>query len=59
MKDEKSLLLLFALITFKTDPDLLVSYDHEKKGIYYLIVRGYHYKLNYCDLLGRSLLELD
>ena len=57
--DEKSLLMTFALLVFKIDPDLLVSYDHEKKGIYYLVMRAYAHKLNYCNLLGRALEDLD
>lgn len=53
VKDEKDVLMMFALLVFKFDPDLLISYDQEKKGIYYLVNRGAAHSLNYCELLSR------
>lgn len=59
VKTEKDLLLFFALLVFKFDPDCLVSYDQEKKGLYYLVNRAAANGLNYCEMLGRAHLELD
>jgi DNA polymerase elongation subunit (family B) len=59
VKDERNLLLFFALLVFKFDPDLLISYDHEAKGIYYLVNRAVIQGINYCEMLSRSLIELD
>jgi hypothetical protein len=53
------LLLFFALLVFKFDPDLLISYDQEIKGVYYLVNRAAVHGINYCEMLSRSMSELD
>ncbi len=59
VKTEKELLMFFALMVFKFDPDCLISYDQEKKGLYYLVNRASSHGMNYCEMLSRSQLELD
>ena len=59
VKSEKDLLVFFALLVFKFDPDCLISYDQEKKGFYYMVNRAAANGLNYCEILSRCQLELD
>lgn len=59
VRDERDVLLFFALLVFKFDPDCLISYDQEKKGLYYLVNRAAYNGINYCEMLSRCLDDLD
>lgn len=53
VKNEYGLLSLLISCIFRLDPDLLVTYDQEKRGIRYLSQRGYSYGINFQSLISR------
>lgn len=54
VKDEQALLTIFINIVFRIDPDLLISYDQQKKGIRYMTQRGFNWGMNLQQLLSRT-----
>lgn len=58
VKNEYDLLSMVISVICRLDPDLLVTYDQEKRGIRYLTQRGFAYGINFQSLISRSC-ELD
>lgn len=54
VKNEYDLLSMIISIISRVDPDILVTFDQEKRGIRYLTQRGFAHGLNFAALISRS-----
>jgi DNA polymerase elongation subunit (family B) len=54
VKNELGILQLLINLIIRVDVDLLIAYDQEKRGIYYLLMRSIQYGIDLCDVLSRS-----
>jgi DNA polymerase elongation subunit (family B) len=46
VKAELGIIQLFINLVIRIDVDLLISYDQEKRGIYYLLMRSIQYGID-------------
>lgn len=58
VKNEFQLLSMMILIIARIDPDFLVSFDLEKRGIRYLCQRGFAHGVDFASMVSRAC-ELD
>jgi DNA polymerase elongation subunit (family B) len=54
VKSELGVLQMFINLVIRIDVDLLIAYDQEKRGIYYLLIRAIQYGIDLIDVLSRS-----